>query len=292
MKGIILAGGSGTRLYPLTKSVSKQLMPLYDKPMIYYSLSTLMLAKIKDVLIISTPHDIENFKDLLGDGTQFGMNFTYQVQDHPNGLAEAFLIGEKHIGADPVAMILGDNFFFGECLISQLKSARKQIEKFGGASIFGTYVKNPCAYGVVEFDKKMNVISIEEKPTTPKSEYAIPGLYFFDNSVVEIAKSVSPSKRGELEITSIIETYLNQNQLKVEILGRGMSWLDAGTHADLLEAANFVKAIQERQGLLVGSPEEISLYNNWVTKEQLKENIKDLQKTEYGKYLTKVMLEN
>ncbi len=292
MKGIVLAGGSGTRLYPLTKATSKQLMPLYDKPMIYYSLSTLMLAGIRDILIITTPQDNENFKKLLGNGSDFGINLTYAIQDHPNGLAEAFIIGEEFIGSDSVALILGDNFFYGQHFSEQLLNARKFVETNGGGAIFGTLVSDPTAYGVVEFDENHKVLSIEEKPTQPKSNYAVPGLYFFDNTVSAKAKGVTPSARGEIEITSIIEQYLNEGKLNVELFGRGMAWLDTGTHGDLLKAANFVETVQDAQGLLIGSLEEIGYMNGWLSKEQLQESIKDLQKTKYGQYLQKLIDEN
>ncbi len=292
MKGIVLAGGSGTRLYPLTKATSKQLMPLYDKPMIYYSLSTLMLAGIKDILIITTPQDNENFKKLLGNGSDFGINLTYAIQDHPNGLAEAFIIGEDFIGSDSVALILGDNFFYGQHFSEQLLNARKFVETNGGGAIFGTLVSDPTAYGVVEFDENHKVLSIEEKPTQPKSNYAVPGLYFFDNTVSAKAKGVTPSARGEIEITSVIEQYLNEGKLNVELFGRGMAWLDTGTHGDLLKAANFVETVQDAQGLLIGSLEEIGYMNGWLSKEQLQESIKDLQKTKYGQYLQKLIDEN
>lgn len=287
MKGIVLAGGSGTRLYPLTKATSKQLMPLYDKPMIYYSLSTLMLAGIKDILIITTPQDSDNFKKLLGDGTDFGVNFTYAIQEHPNGLAEAFIIGENFIGDDSVALILGDNFFYGQHFSKQLKNARKYVEENGGGSIFGTLVNDPTAYGVVEFDANNKVISIEEKPAQPKSNYAVPGLYFFDKTVVGKAKTVKPSERGEIEITSVIEQYLDEGKLQVELFGRGMAWLDTGTHDNLLKAANFVNTVQDSQGLLIGSLEEIAYINGWLSKDELASSIKDLQKTKYGQYLQK-----
>ena len=292
MKGIVLAGGSGTRLYPLTKATSKQLMPLYDKPMIYYSLSTLMLAGIRDILIITTPQDNENFKKLLGDGSDFGINLTYAIQDHPNGLAEAFIIGEEFIGSDSVALILGDNFFYGQHFSEQLLNARKFVETNGGGAIFGTLVSDPTAYGVVEFDENHKVLSIEEKPTQPKSNYAVPGLYFFDNTVSAKAKEVTPSARGEIEITGVIEQYLNEGKLNVELFGRGMAWLDTGTHGDLLKAANFVETVQDAQGLLIGSLEEIGYMNGWLSKEQLQESIKDLQKTKYGQYLQKLIDEN
>ena len=289
MKGIVLAGGSGTRLYPLTKATSKQLMPLYDKPMIYYSLSTLMLAGIKDILIITTPQDSDNFKKLLGDGSDFGVSFTYAIQEHPKGLADAFIIGKDFIGDDSVALILGDNFFYGQHFSEQLKNARKYVEENGGGSIFGTLVNDPTAYGVVEFDANNKVISIEEKPTQPKSNYAVPGLYFFDKTVAGKAKIVKPSERGEIEITSVIEQYLDEGKLQVELFGRGMAWLDTGTHDNLLKAANFVNTVQDSQGLLIGSLEEIAYSNGWLSKDELASSIKDLQKTKYGQYLQKLI---
>lgn len=289
MKGIVLAGGSGTRLYPLTKATSKQLMPLYDKPMIYYSLSTLMLAGIKDILIITTPQDSDNFKKLLGDGSDFGVSFTYAIQEQPKGLADAFIIGKNFIGDDSVALILGDNFFYGQHFSEQLKNARKYVEENGGGSIFGTLVNDPTAYGVVEFDANNKVISIEEKPNQPKSNYAVPGLYFFDKTVVDKAMIVKPSERGEIEITSVIEQYLDEGKLQVELFGRGMAWLDTGTHDNLLKAANFVNTVQDSQGLLIGSLEEIAYTNGWLSKDELASSIKDLQKTKYGQYLQKLI---
>lgn len=285
MKGIILAGGSGTRLHPLTISVSKQILPIYDKPMIYYPLSVLMLAGIKDILIISTPRDIGCFKELFGDGSQLGMSFEYAIQEQPNGLAEAFIIGEKFIGNDSVALVLGDNIFYGTHLSPVLQSASEVSE---GAVIFGSYVKNPTAYGVVEFDEEFNALSLEEKPEEPKSNYAIPGLYFYDNSVIEIAKNVKPSKRGELEITSVNQEYLRQGKLKVNLMGRGMAWLDTGTHESLIQAANFVEAIQKRQGLYVACIEEIAYRKKFISKEQLVHLAKPLSKTSYGEYLLEV----
>ena len=281
-KGIILAGGSGTRLYPLTLAISKQIMPIYDKPMIYYPLSILMLADIKDILIISTPRDIVVFEELLGDGSKWGMNFEYKVQEKPNGLAEAFILGKEFIGKDDVAMVLGDNIFFGQSLTEKLSRVTKQYDV---ATIFGYPVKDPRAYGVVEMDKNGNAISIEEKPKEPKSNLCVPGLYFYPNDVVEIAKNIKPSARGELEITSINEEYMKRKQLKVERLGRGLAWLDTGTHADLLEAANFVRTIENRQGMQVSCPEEIAFRKKWIDKEKLLEIIKPFLKTEYGKYL-------
>ena len=281
-KGIILAGGSGTRLYPLTIAISKQIMPVYDKPMIYYPLSVLMQAGIKEILIISTPRDIVVFQSLLGDGSQWGMHFEYKVQEKPNGLAEAFIIGEDFIGEDNVAMILGDNMFYGEHLKEKLIAASSREEE---ATIFGYYVKDPRAYGVVEIDENGKAISIVEKPEHPKSNYAVPGLYFYTNDVVEIAKNVKPSARGELEITSINDVYMKMGKLKVEKLGRGMTWFDTGTHDALLETASFVQTIEKRQGLQVCCPEEIAYKNKWITAEQLSELAEIYMKTEYGKYL-------
>ena len=282
MKGIILAGGSATRLYPITLAVSKQMLPVYDKPMIYYPLSILMQADIREVLIITTPRDLETFKSLLGDGSQWGMKFEYKVQEKPNGLAEAFIIGEDFIGQDNVAMILGDNMFYGEHLSQKLKEAN---ERENEATIFGYYVKDPRAYGVVEIDEKGKAVSIEEKPANPKSNYAVPGLYFYTNEVIEIAKNVKPSARGELEITSINEEYMKRGQLKVEKLGRGMTWFDTGTHDALLETASFVQTIEKRQGMQVCCPEEIAYKNGWITSSELAELSKIYMKTEYGKYL-------
>ena len=282
MKGMILAGGSGTRLYPITKAISKQITPIYDKPMIYYPLSVLMLAGIREILIISTPRDIIVFKELLEDGSNFGLKISYAVQEKPNGLAEAFLIGEKFIGNDSCALVLGDNIFYGHGFTGMLKEASSK-EK--GATIFGYYVNNPKDFGVVEFDKNGRAISLEEKPENPKSNYAIPGLYFYDNNVVEKAKQVKPSKRGELEITTLNEMYLKENNLNVVSLGRGMAWLDTGTHDALLEASNFVKTIQSRQGVMVACPEEISYRNGWIDKHKIKELAEPLLKSEYGRYL-------
>ena len=281
-KGIILAGGSGTRLYPLTIAISKQSMPVYDKPMIYYPLSVLMQAGIKEILIISTPRDIVVFQSLLGDGSQWGMHFEYKVQEKPNGLAEAFIIGEDFIGEDNVAMILGDNMFYGEHLKEKLIAANSREEE---ATIFGYYVKDPRAYGVVEIDENGNAISIVEKPEHPKSNYAVPGLYFYTNDVVKIAKNVKPSARGELEITSINDAYMKMGKLKVEKLGRGMTWFDTGTHDALIETASFVQTIEKRQGLQVCCPEEIAYKNKWITAEQLSQLAEIYMKTEYGKYL-------
>lgn len=281
-KGIILAGGTATRLYPLTLAISKQIMPVYDKPMIYYPLSVLMEAGIREVLIISTPRDIVMFKDLLGDGSKWGMHFEYKIQEKPNGLAEAFIIGEDFIGQDNVAMILGDNMFYGEHLAEVLKRANEREEE---ATIFGHLVKDPTAYGVVEIDKNGQAISLEEKPKNPKSNYAVPGLYFYTNDVIEIAKNVKPSARGELEITSVNEEYMKMGKLKVEKLGRGMTWFDTGTHDALLETASFVQTIQKRQGLLISCPEEIAYKQGWITKEQLSTLADKFMKTEYGVYL-------
>jgi glucose-1-phosphate thymidylyltransferase len=287
MKGIILAGGTGTRLYPLTKSVSKQILPLYDKPMIYYPLSVLMLANIREVLIISTPRDVGLFRDLFGDGKLLGMKIEYAVQEEPKGLAQAFIIGEKFIAGDDVALILGDNAFYGNSLTGFLNAAREKLTVNRGALILGYYMKSPFAYGVVEFDKDKKVISIEEKPLAPKSNYAVPGLYFYDNQVVDIAKNIKPSARGELEITDVSNFYLAKNQLNVEVMGRGMAWFDTGTPDSLLEAANFVATIQRRQELYVSCIEEIAFRNKWINEMQLLE-IAQEYKTEYGKYLQSV----
>ena len=282
MKGIILAGGSGTRLYPITKSISKQITPIYDKPMIYYPLSVLMLAGIKDILIISTPRDLPMFEELLKTGSDFGISLSYAVQKQPNSLAEAFLIGENFIGNDSCALVLGDNIFYGHGFTGMLKEAEARKK---GATIFGYYVQNPKDFGVVEFDENNRAISLEEKPENPKSNYAVPGLYFYDNTVVEKAKKVKPSKRGELEITTLNEMYLNEGILNVTSLGRGMAWLDTGTHEALLEAANYVKTIQSRQGVMVACLEEIAYRNGWITKEKVYELAKPLLKSKYGEYL-------
>ena len=284
MKGIILAGGSGTRLYPITKSVSKQALPIYDKPMIYYPLSVLMLAGIKDILIISTPRDITLFQELFEDGKHLGLNIEYKVQENPNGLAEAFIIGEDFIGDDKVALVLGDNIFHGYGFSERLAKAVERDE----STIFGYHVSDPSAFGVVEFDSEFNVLSIEEKPAQPKSNYAVPGLYFYDNDVIEIAKNVQPSERGELEITSVNNEYLRRGKLKVELFGRGMAWLDTGTHRGLLDASNYVEAVQTRQGLYVACLEEIAYRKGYISKEQLLELAKPLLKTEYGQYLVKI----
>lgn len=284
MKGIILAGGSGTRLYPITKAVSKQILPLYDKPMIYYPLSVLMLAGIREVLIISTPRDIKLFEELFGDGSWLGMRFEYAVQEKPRGLADAFIVGKDFIGDDDVALVLGDNIFYGQSFTKTLKNAADKIKNDKGAVIFGYYVKDPTAYGVVEFDSAGKVLGIEEKPSAPKSNYAVPGLYFYDNSVVNIAENVKPSARGEIEITSVNNAYLKQNQLKVELLGRGMAWLDTGTYDGLLEASNFIATIEKRQGMYVSCIEEIAFRNGWISKDSLLKMAAEY-KTEYGRYL-------
>ncbi len=285
MKGIILAGGSGTRLYPLTKAVSKQIMPVYDKPMIYYPMSTLMLAGIREILIISTPRDLPVFQELLGDGHQLGMELSYAVQEQPRGLAESFLIGADFIGADRVALVLGDNIFYGQSFSKVLKEVASR-EK--GATIFGYYVRDPREYGVVEFDENGKALSIEEKPENPRSNYAVPGLYFYDNDVVEIARSVKPSQRGELEITSINNEYLRRGTLRVETLGRGFAWLDTGNHDSLLDAADFVAAFQKRQGLYISCIEEIAYKRGFIDKEQLLALAQPLMKTNYGAYLVEV----
>ena len=285
MKGIILAGGSGTRLFPITKPLCKQLLPVYDKPMIYYPMSTLMLAGIKDILIISTEVDTPSFERLFDDGSHLGLNILYAVQKAPNGLAEAFIIGEKFIGKDKVALVLGDNIFYGRGFTQTLEAAASNEE---GAVIFGYYVKDPTSYGVVEFDSNGNVVSIEEKPENPKSNYAVPGLYFYDNDVIDISKNIKPSERGELEITSVNDEYLKRGKLKVEIFGRGMAWLDTGTHDSLLEASNFVDTIQKRQGLYVSCLEEIAYRKGYITKDKLLELAQPMIKTEYGKYLVDI----
>ncbi len=287
MKGIILAGGSGTRLYPLTMVTSKQLLPVYDKPMIYYPLSTLMLAGIKEILIISTPHDLPNFEDLLGDGSQYGISLSYEIQPSPDGLAQAFLLGENFIGDESCAMILGDNIFYGNGFRSILKNAVMNSEK-GTATIFGYYVNDPKRFGIVEFDTEGRVISVEEKPENPKSNYCITGLYFYDKRVVEYAKRVKPSKRGELEITDLNRIYLENETLQVELLGRGFAWLDTGTMDSLVEASDFVQTIQKRQGIEISAPEEIAYINHWITKETLLKSAVRYGKSPYGEHLKRV----
>ncbi len=285
MKGIILAGGAGTRLHPITTSISKQILPIYDKPMIYYPLSVLMLSGIQEILIISTPRDLHLYEELFGDGSHIGLNISYAIQDKPRGLADAFIVGEKFIGNENVCLILGDNIFYGQSFSKILKTATERKE---GATIFGYYVSDPTSYGVVEFDQNGKVISIEEKPENPKSHYAVPGLYFYDNNVVNIAKNIKPSKRGELEITTVNEEYMKIGKLNVELLGRGMAWLDTGTHDSLLEASNYVAAIQKRQGLYISCIEEIAYKKGFINKEQLLKLSEPLIKTDYGKYLIKV----
>lgn len=288
MKGIILAGGSGTRLNPATLAISKQILPIYDKPMIYYPLSVLMLSNIRDILIISTPRDIIHFENLFGDGSQLGLNISYKVQPSPDGLAQAFILGEEFIGSDNVCLILGDNIYYGHGLTQKLEKAS---ELTSGATIFGYYVQDPERYGVAEFDEHKNVISIEEKPITPKSNYAVTGLYYYDNSVIEIAKSIKPSARGELEITSVNQAYLERGQLNMQLLGRGIAWLDTGTHASLLEASNFIHTIQNRQGLQVACLEEIAFNKKWITKEQVAKAAASMKNSDYGKHLLRMIKE-
>ncbi|MBL3554930.1 MULTISPECIES: glucose-1-phosphate thymidylyltransferase RfbA [Marinobacter] len=290
MKGIVLAGGSGTRLYPITLGTSKQLLPVYDKPMIYYPLSVLMLAGIQDILIITTPEDQTGFKRALGTGAQFGIKLSYEVQPNPDGLAQAFIIGEEFIGNDSVCLVLGDNIFYGQGFVPKLKEARNQVLDQGGATVFGYQVKDPERFGVVAFDSAQKVVSIEEKPMKPKSHFAVTGLYFYDNKVVEIAKTLQPSDRGELEITDVNRAYLENNQLKVNLLGRGFAWLDTGTHESLLEAAQFVETIEKRQGYKIACLEEIGFNKGWLSKEKLEQQAQELRKNAYGEYLNALAL--
>jgi len=292
MKGIILAGGSGTRLYPSTKTICKQLIPIYDKPMIYYPFSTLMLAGIREILIISTPVDISRFESLFGDGSELGMKIEYAVQEHPNGLAEAFIIGADFIGNDNVCMVLGDNLFYGRGLSLMLKKAVSDVENSGGASVFGYYVNDPERYGVASFDSEGNVTSIEEKPQNPKSNYAVTGLYFYDNKVVDISKSIKPSARGELEITTVNNEYLKEGCLRIELLGRGFAWLDTGTHESLLDASEFIHIIEKRQGIKIACVEEIARLNGWIDDNHLEELAKPMIKNDYGKYLMQIVNNN
>ncbi|CAL2090815.1 glucose-1-phosphate thymidylyltransferase RfbA [Tenacibaculum sp. 190524A05c] len=291
MKGIILAGGSGTRLYPITKGISKQLLPVYDKPMIYYPLSVLMLSGIREILIISTPYDLPNFKKLLGTGEDLGIQLSYAEQPSPDGLAQAFIIGEEFIGNDDVCMLLGDNIFYGHGLPELFQKAIHNVQKEGKATIFGYYVKDPERYGVVEFDSNENVVSIIEKPENPKSNYAVVGLYYYPNSVIKVAKEVKPSERGELEITSVNQYYLEKDQLKVELMGRGYAWLDTGTHESLMEAGQFIETIEKRQGLKVACLEEIALYMGYISKEQVRKLAEPLKKNNYGQYLLSLVQE-
>ncbi|MDO5664508.1 MAG: glucose-1-phosphate thymidylyltransferase RfbA [Bacteroidia bacterium] len=289
MKGIVLAGGSGTRLYPITKGISKQLIPVFDKPMVYYPISALMLAGVRDILIISTPHDLSGFKRLLGDGSDYGVNFTYAEQPSPDGLAQAFIIGEEFIGNDCACLVLGDNIFYGHGFSTLLKQAVKDAEENNKATIFGYYVNNPERYGVAEFDKEGNVLSIEEKPKEPKSNYAVVGLYFYPKKVVEIAKNVKPSARGELEITTVNQEFLNRQQLNVQLLGRGFAWLDTGTFGSLSEASTFIEVLEKRQGLKISCLEEIAWRNEWISNEKLRELAEPMKKNEYGQYLLRLI---
>ena len=292
MKGIVLAGGSGTRLYPITKGVSKQLLPIYDKPMVYYPISVLMLAGIRDILIISTPYDLPGFERLLGDGSNYGVRFEYAEQPSPDGLAQAFIIGEKFIGSDPVCLVLGDNIFYGQSFTAMLKNAVSAVEHQKCATVFGYWVDDPERYGVAEFDSSGKVLSIEEKPRHPKSNYAVVGLYFYPNEVVEIAKSIKPSARGELEITSVNQEFLSRGQLKVQTLGRGFAWLDTGTHESLSEASTFIEVVEKRQGLKVACLEEIAYGNGWITGERLAELAQPMIKNQYGQYLLQILKNN
>ncbi len=289
MKGIVLAGGSGTRLYPITKGVSKQLLPIYDKPMVYYPISALMLAGIRDILIISTPYDLPGFERLLGDGSNFGVHFEYAEQPSPDGLAQAFIIGEKFIGNDSACLVLGDNIFYGNGFINLLKQAVENVEVHKKATVFGYWVADPERYGVAEFDKQGNVLSIEEKPKEPKSNYAVVGLYFYPNKVVDVAKHIKPSARGELEITTVNQEFLKDGELKVQLLGRGFAWLDTGTHDSLSEASTFVEVIEKRTGLKIGCLEGIAYRQGWISEEKMRENAQPMIKNEYGQYLLKVI---